>query len=83
MTSTALALADLLGEEGEVRASKYVDAGCSMPVVSFLSFVLITGVTVVNVIQVGVSSECSNDLCFATLAMSLSERQQQSERRQQ
>ena len=42
-----------LSLEGESRGTKYVDAGCSMPIISYLAFGLIAANTLANVIQAG------------------------------
>ena len=44
---------DLLRDaEEEYRGTKYVDAGCSMPIISYMAFALITANTLANLIQV-------------------------------
>ena len=43
----------------EFRGTKYVDAGCSMPIISYLAFGLITANTFANLIQVS-KYKCAN-----------------------
>ena len=43
-------------EEGRSSSEKMVDVGCSMPVVSYLSFALIAVNTVVNAVNLAVAN---------------------------
>ena len=48
-------------EEGRSHSEKMVDVGCSMPVVSYLSFALIAVNTLVNAVNLNIASNNLNN----------------------
>ena len=47
-------------DEGRSPSEKMVDVGCSMPVVSYLSFALIAANTLVNAVNLAVANSNNN-----------------------